>query len=61
MTGKESKALVELFFNTMRSTLAADEDVKLAGFGNFTLRNKRPRPGATPRPMRWFRSLQGAW
>ena len=49
LSGKESKALVELFFNTMRSTLAAGEAVKLAGFGNFTLREKRARPGRNPR------------
>ena len=49
LSGKESKALVELFFNTMRSTLAAGEAVKLAGFGNFTLHDKRARPGRNPR------------
>ena len=48
LSGKESKALVELFFNTMRSTLAAGEAVKLAGFGNFTLHDKRARPGRNP-------------
>ena len=49
LSGKESKALVELFFNTMRSTLVAGEAVKLAGFGNFTLREKRERPGRNPK------------
>ena len=49
LSGKESKALVELFFDTMRSTLVAGEDVKLSGFGNFTLREKRARPGRNPR------------
>lgn len=49
LSGKESKALVELFFNTMRSTLATGEAVKLAGFGNFTLHDKRARPGRNPR------------
>ena len=49
LSGKESKALVELFFDTMRSTLAVGEDVKLSGFGNFTLREKRARPGRNPR------------
>ena len=37
------------FLNTMRSTLATGEDVKLSGFGNFTLRDKRPRPGRHPK------------
>ena len=49
LTGKESKALVELFFDTICSTLAAGEAVKLAGFGNFMLREKRERPGRNPK------------
>jgi integration host factor subunit alpha len=49
LAGKESKRLVELFFNTVRATLAAGEDVKLHGFGNFTLREKRARPGRNPK------------
>ena len=48
LTGKESKRLVESFFNTMRATLAAGEEVKLHGFGNFTLHDKRARPGRNP-------------
>ncbi|MHB8226318.1 integration host factor subunit alpha [Acidithiobacillus sp.] len=49
LSGKESKALVESLFNTICSTLAAGEAVKLAGFGNFTLREKRERPGRNPK------------
>ncbi|MHB1279857.1 MAG: integration host factor subunit alpha [Acidithiobacillus sp.] len=49
LSGRESKALVELFFNTMRSALVASEAVKLAGFGNFMLREKRERPGRNPK------------
>lgn len=49
LTGKESKALVESFFDTICGTLAAGEDVKLSGFGNFMLRDKRPRPGRNPK------------
>ena len=48
LTGKESKKLVEAFFNTIRATLAAGEDVRLHGFGNFTIREKRERPGRNP-------------
>ena len=52
MTGlkaRESKQLVESFFNTIRETLASGEDVKLSGFGNFTLHGKRARPGRNPK------------
>ena len=31
------------------STLATGKDVKLSGFGNFTIRRKAPRPGRNPR------------
>jgi integration host factor subunit alpha len=49
LTHRESKALVESFFNQIRNTLAAGEEVELSGFGNFTLRNKKPRPGRNPK------------
>lgn len=37
----ECKGLVEAFFDTIRETLAQGEAVKLLGFGNFRLREKR--------------------
>ena len=49
LTARDCKAVVESFFDTIRSTLASGEDVKLSGFGNFTLRDKRARPGRNPR------------
>ncbi|MDA8246933.1 integration host factor subunit alpha [Acidithiobacillus sp.] len=49
LTAKESKALVNTLFDTIRTTLAAGEDVKLSGFGNFTLREKRARSGRNPK------------
>ncbi|AEK59568.1 integration host factor subunit alpha (plasmid) [Acidithiobacillus caldus] len=48
-TKGECKGLVEAFFDTIRETLAQGEDVKLSGFGNFTLREKRARPGLNPK------------
>ncbi|WP_436396354.1 integration host factor subunit alpha [Acidithiobacillus ferriphilus] len=45
----EAKIIVDLFFDTIRKTLARGEEVKLSGFGNFTLRDKRPRPGRNPK------------
>lgn len=44
LTVKTSKALVDMFFDTIRTTLAAGEDVRLSGFGKFTLREKRAQP-----------------
>jgi len=49
LPAKECAALVHTLFDTIRTTLAAGEDVKLSGFGNFTLREKRARPGRNPR------------
>ncbi len=49
LSTKECAALVDTLFDTIRSTLAAGEDVKLSGFGNFILREKRARPGRNPK------------
>ena len=49
LTTRDCAALVSTFFDTIRATLAAGEDVKLSGFGNFTLRDKRARPGRNPK------------
>ena len=46
---REAKELVELFFEEVRSALEQGEQVKLSGFGNFTLRNKSQRPGRNPK------------
>ena len=45
----EASELGDLFFDTIRQTLARGEEVKLSGFGNFGLRDKRARPGRNPR------------
>lgn len=46
---REAKQLVELFFNELSQFLINGENVKLSGFGNFELRNKRLRPGRNPK------------
>jgi len=46
---REAKELVEAFFEEMRLALEDGEEVKLSGFGNFTLRNKNQRPGRNPK------------
>ncbi|MGH8307889.1 MAG: integration host factor subunit alpha, partial [Gammaproteobacteria bacterium] len=47
---REAKELVDLFFEEVRFALAAGEQVKLSGFGNFDLRSKNQRPGRNPKP-----------
>ncbi len=46
---REAKELVELFFDEVSQSLASGHDVKLSGFGNFTLRRKDQRPGRNPK------------
>ena len=46
---RESKDLVDSFFEEIRTALEAGQHVKLSGFGNFTLRDKNSRPGRNPK------------
>ncbi len=46
---KEARELVDLFFQELEASLAAREQIKLSGFGNFDLRDKKERPGRNPK------------
>jgi integration host factor subunit alpha len=46
---RESKDVVESFFNELNNTLADGEEIKLSGFGNFSLRDKSQRTGRNPK------------
>lgn len=46
---RESKDMVEAFFELIHGRLVSGQDVKLSGFGNFQIRRKAPRPGRNPR------------
>ena len=45
---KEAADLVDLVFETMKETLGRGEKIKISGFGNFVLRDKRRRQGRNP-------------
>src|SRR5450631_814379 len=45
---KESADMVDLVFEMMKETLGRGEKIKISGFGNFVLRDKRQRPGRNP-------------
>ena len=45
---KESSEIVELVFDIMKNTLEKGEKIKISGFGNFVVRDKRPRVGRNP-------------
>jgi integration host factor subunit alpha len=46
---RESKEMVDAFFDLVSQSLVEGDDVKLSGFGNFQIRTKAPRPGRNPR------------
>ena len=45
---KESAEIVEMVFDIMKETLEKGEKIKISGFGNFVVRQKRPRIGRNP-------------
>ena len=45
---KEASDIVELLFDTLKTTLEKGEKVKISGFGNFVVRHKKPRIGRNP-------------
>ena len=45
----DGRDLVDLFVEELVASLAVGERVKLSGFGNFDLRDKKERPGRNPK------------
>lgn len=45
---KEAADIVDLVFETVKETLGRGEKIKISGFGNFVLRDKRQRRGRNP-------------
>ena len=45
----ECKILIEDFFEEIKTALINNEEVKLSGFGNFELIDKKARPGRNPK------------
>ena len=46
---REAKEVVELFFEEISRSLEENVQVKLSGFGNFELKEKKERPGRNPK------------
>ena len=46
---RESKEMIDVFFELISDHLVDGKDVKISGFGNFQIRTKAPRPGRNPR------------
>ena len=45
---KESAEIVELVFDLIKTTLEKGEKIKIAGFGNFVVKEKDSRRGRNP-------------
>ena len=49
MSKDATKEVVGRFFETISTALENGQQVKLSGFGNFNLRDKKQRPGRNPK------------
>lgn len=45
---KEAADMVELIFDTIKGALTEGDKIKISGFGNFVVREKRARTGRNP-------------
>lgn len=45
---KESTDIVEMIFDLIKETLETGEKIKISGFGNFVVRDKKERMGRNP-------------
>ena len=51
-TKKQATEMVENIFGLIKGSLCSNEKVKIAGFGNFSVRDKRSRKGRNPQNRR---------
>ena len=51
LTKREAKEIVEAFFEEIRAELENNQQVKLSGFGNFSLGDKNQRIGRNPKTV----------
>jgi len=49
LSKREAEEIIECFFSETALSLENNNVVKLSGFGNFTLRDKKARPGRNPK------------
>jgi integration host factor subunit alpha len=48
-TPKESAEIVDQVFGILKETMEDGKKIKISGFGNFVVREKRPRKGRNPK------------
>jgi integration host factor subunit alpha len=52
LSRRDSADIVDLLFEAIKETLARGEAVKVSGFGNFVVRDKKARVGRNPQTGR---------
>ena len=48
LTRKDAAQLVDTIFEAMKGAIADDGELKISGFGKFSVRDKAARPGRNP-------------
>ena len=46
---REAREIVEMFYVEISEALEENDNVKISGFGNFELQDKKSRPGRNPK------------
>jgi integration host factor beta subunit len=49
LTRKQTEIVVETVFDSIKEALIKGEKIEIRGFGNFTLKNRRPRKARNPK------------
>ncbi|MCL1623874.1 integration host factor subunit alpha [Moraxella sp. Tifton1] len=49
ITRQDARKIVDNFFEEISQNLTDGKEVKISGFGNFELKDKKPRPGRNPK------------
>jgi DNA-binding protein HU-beta len=49
LTKKDSAAALDAFIEAVKASLKKGSDVRLVGFGTFTIRKRKPKKGRNPR------------
>ncbi|MCX5720135.1 MAG: integration host factor subunit beta [Nitrospirae bacterium] len=49
LTRKQTEIVVETVFDTMKEALSKGDKIEIRGFGNFRLKNRKPRIARNPK------------
>ncbi|MCX7116125.1 MAG: integration host factor subunit alpha [Gammaproteobacteria bacterium] len=49
ISNKDASLAVDCFFDVLSGVLVEGQDVKISGFGNFVVKEKKARPGRNPK------------